>query len=535
MALAMAEESDDQCQVVLFTDGCGQWDLQSLLLRYRRQKTPIYVWHPPLRSNEWQLSSLKIPARVSQGRALDFTLHYKANFSGNLQLTITANDKPYVNRELAVLNSEKGLSKISAPPLPPGDYFFHAFASGDSRRENNFGYAATIVEKSSPVLLVSEMEQTSLQRALQMQNIEVHRQNSIPDQLDYSAIITSPQGMSTKEPKFWDEYLQKGGGVLLTGKAVSPQESYAWVPGTFVPAPPADDKKKPTEKKDKPKVENGIRYVRERFFKGGDFHGLSDLRLQARQWCLETAGQRVHGTTHRLPLVVFREEEQAQLLPWDGEPYDVPDWRDVTVHPDHHIAYRYAIYSAPDSSCPPGTKLEVRGDAKLVRLYKRGMLVKVHPRKPRGGRSTDPDDYPSELTPYTLRSPNHYRRRSAELGEAVGSFADRLLGGPTPWSRIRQAQKLLHLGERYTPSRLNTACQRALAVDLIDVRRLERILVEALEQEAAPAAITVEAPPGRFARSGNVFAAGNNLRDNQHDNQNKGGIDDCYNGTQAAT
>ena len=287
--------------------------------------------------------------------------------------------------------------------------------------------------------------------------------------------------------------------------------------------------------KDKPKVENGIRYVRERFFKGGDFHGLSDLRLQARQWCLETAGQRVHGTTHRLPLVVFREEEQAQLLPWDGEPYDVPDWRDVTVHPDHHIAYRYAIYSAPDSSCPPGTKLEVRGDAKLVRLYKRGMLVKVHPRKPRGGRSTDPDDYPSELTPYTLRSPNHYRRRSAELGEAVGSFADRLLGGPIPWSKIRQAQKLLHLGERYTPLRLNAACQRALAVDLIDVRRLERILVEALEQEAAPAAITVAAPPGRFARSGNVFAAGNNLRDNHHDDQNKGGTDECYNGTQAAT
>src|SRR3972149_6740998 len=247
--------------------------------------------------------------------------------------------------------------------------------------------------------------------------------------------------------------------------------------------------------KDKPKVENGIRYVRERFFKGGDFHGLSDLRLQARQWCLETAGQRVHRTTHHLPLVVFREEEQAQLLPWDGEPYDVPDWRDVTVHPDHHIAYRYAIYSAPDSSCPPGTKLEVRGDAKLVRLYKRGMLVKVHPRKPRGGRSTDPDGYPSELTPYSFRSPNHYRRRSAELGEAVGSFADRLLGGPTPWSKIRQAQKLLHLGERYTPSRLNTACQRALAVDLIDVRRLERILVEALEQEAEPAAITVAAPP----------------------------------------
>lgn len=258
---------------------------------------------------------------------------------------------------------------------------------------------------------------------------------------------------------------------------------------------------------DKPKVESGIRYVRERFFKGGSFRDLADLRIQARQWCLETAGQRVHGTTHKLPLVVFKEEEQARLLPWDNEPYDVPDWRTVTVHPDHHISYKYALYSTPSITCPPGTRLEVRGDSKLVRLYQRGLLVKTHPRQCRGGRSTDPDDYPPELTAYTLRSPNYLRRQCAELGEAVGAFADRLLGGPLPWAKLRQAQKLLRLGERYTSSRLNIACHKALEVDLIDVRRLERILVEALEQEvvASPAIIDTS-PPGRFARPGSVFA-----------------------------
>ena len=62
-----------------------------------------------------------------------------------------------------------------------------------------------------------------------------------------------------------------------------------------------------------------VQYVR--FFKGGTFTGLGDLRSQAKRWCLEIAGQRVHGTTRRLPLVVFREEEQQALLPWDGEPY----------------------------------------------------------------------------------------------------------------------------------------------------------------------------------------------------------------------
>jgi transposase len=257
---------------------------------------------------------------------------------------------------------------------------------------------------------------------------------------------------------------------------------------------------------DKPKVENGVGFVKERFFKGGEFHGLADIRQQAKQWCLQIAGQRVHGTTQRLPLVVFQEEEQAKLLPWNGEPYDVPDWRSVTVHPDHHIAYRYALYSAPDSTCPPGTRLEVRGDSKLVRLYNRGILAKVHPRQPRGGRSTDPEDYPKELTAYTLRSPKYMCRRLAELGDDVGVFAEKLFSGPTPWSKLRQGQKMLRLGERYTPARLNAACHRALTVELIDVRRLERILVEALEEEAIPVAAVATAPPGRFVRPGNVFA-----------------------------
>ena len=272
------------------------------------------------------------------------------------------------------------------------------------------------------------------------------------------------------------------------------------------------DPARPYHPKDKPKVERGVRYVRERFSKGGSFHDLADVRQQARRWCLEVAGQRVHGTTRRLPLVVFQEEEQALLLPYDGEPYTVPDWRVTTVHPDHHVTYEYALYSVPDASCPPGTKVELRGDTKLVRIYHRGVAVKVHPRQPRGGRSTNADDYPQELTAYTTRSPERAKHEARLLGPAVGAFAERLLAGTYPWSKLRQAQKLLRLGERYTPARLDAACQRALEVDLLDVRRVERILVQALEaaQQAPPNApgggqVALFPLPARFARPGAVF------------------------------
>lgn len=259
--------------------------------------------------------------------------------------------------------------------------------------------------------------------------------------------------------------------------------------------------------RDKPHVERGVPYVRERFFKGGHFLGLEDLRTQANHWCMEVAGLRVHGTTRKLPLVVFRDEEQGALLPWDGEKYDVPDWRSATVHPDHHIACHYALYSVPSSLCQTRTKVEVRLDSKVVRIYHRGQLVKVHPRQPRGGRSTDPEDYPPELSIYTMRAPDRVKRQAAELGPAVAAFAEKLLEGPLPWAKLRQGQKLLRLGERYTPQRLEAACQKALSVDLVDVRRLERILVEALEVEASSPEVHQPLPlPGRFARPGTVFA-----------------------------
>ena len=263
--------------------------------------------------------------------------------------------------------------------------------------------------------------------------------------------------------------------------------------------------------KDKPKVERGVPYVRERFFKGGDFKDLSDVREQAQTWCRDVAGLRIHGTTCRKPLVVFQDEERQALIPWDGEPYEIADWRNAKVHPDHHIQCRQALYSVPSALCPPGQKVEVRVDSKLVHIYHRGKLIKTHVRQPMGGRATDPEDYPAELSAYTTRAPHRIKSKAAEQGPPVADFAERLFDGPLPWAKVRQGHKLLRLGERYTPQRLDAACRRALDVDLIDVRRVERILVHALEEETTPQ-LPMPLPTGRFARPGNVFARTNQYR-----------------------
>ena len=124
--------------------------------------------------------------------------------------------------------------------------------------------------------------------------------------------------------------------------------------------------------KDKPRVERSVQYARERFFKGAEFRDLAHLRSEAVRWCRDVAGMRVHGTTQRQPLQVFLDEERQALLPWDGEPYEITHWRTAKVHPDHHVACQYSLYSVPSALCPPGQQVEIGLGVKLVRIFHRG-------------------------------------------------------------------------------------------------------------------------------------------------------------------
>jgi transposase len=274
---------------------------------------------------------------------------------------------------------------------------------------------------------------------------------------------------------------------------------YAQYRGVLVdPAVPAH----PTGK---PRVERGIPYARQDFFRGERFQDVADLQARARVWCRDLAGTRVHGTTRQVPRLVFETVEQPALQPLAPEPFDRPTWAWATVHGDHHLHFRRALYSVPTRYVHQ--RVEVRADTRLVRIYHRGTLIKVHAPQPPGGRATDYTDYPAALAPYAMRDPEACARQAAQVGPAVEQFVRSLLRGVFPWARLRQAQKLLRLAARYGAARVNAACARALAFELLDVGRVETILRAALEREPAPPERgAVVALPARFARAPESFA-----------------------------
>jgi hypothetical protein len=240
----------------------------------------------------------------------------------------------------------------------------------------------------------------------------------------------------------------------------------------------------PRHAKGKPHVERGVQYLRESFFRGETWLDRDHVQREAVRWGLEVAGQRTHGTTRKRPLAVFENTEKPALRPLEGGRFDPPTWARCKVHPDHHVQFQKAIYSVPTRHV--GKSVWVRGDSKLIRVFVDGECVKTHERVAAGGRSTDYRDYPPERAPYAMRDADSVIREARRRGRHIGRFAEKLLAGPFPWAKLRQAQKLLRLGHKYGFPRLDQACARALAFDLVNTKRLEAIVERGLEPAGDP-------------------------------------------------
>lgn len=257
--------------------------------------------------------------------------------------------------------------------------------------------------------------------------------------------------------------------------------------------------------KDKPRVENQVAFVRESWFDGERFLNLTHARESAEHWCREVAGTRTHGTTRAIPKQIFETVERPTMRPPPNAIYDVPMFVDrAKVHPDHHIQVAQALYSVPTRYLRQHVR--VRADRSLVKIYFGTELIKVHPRQRPGGRATDPKDYPADKSVYALRDVDTLLKRAKEKGAHVEIYAQRLLDGPLPWTRMRQAYALLAFCEKYGDGRVEAMCQSALAFDLVNVSKIGAMLKSAAKApQPASGGKVIQLPLPRFMRPADQF------------------------------
>jgi transposase len=249
----------------------------------------------------------------------------------------------------------------------------------------------------------------------------------------------------------------------------------------------------------KGKVEQGgVHYVKRNFLGGREPTTITQANRDVLRWMHTVAGQRVHGTTKERPLARF-EIEREPLQPLPKSPYDLAVWKQVKLHRDCHLVFDHAYYSAPFRLV--GQRLWVRGGTREVHIYTNDyQLVATHSRAGRPGqRLTHLDHLPPRKVPGLILSRDTCRQQATEIGPATCEVVGGLLDH-RPEDRLRTAGRLLRLGERFDPERLETACARALRFGDPAYMTVKRILEQGLDREALSA--TDPPPPAvAFVRS----------------------------------
>jgi hypothetical protein len=158
---------------------------------------------------------------------------------------------------------------------------------------------------------------------------------------------------------------EAGRGVVYNAKLLALGSHYGFVPRAC----------QPYRAKTKGKVERPFRYIRADFFMARRFTDIGDMNRQLRHWLDTVANARRHGSTDRIVLEHFAEE-QPSLQPLPAGRFEAVLNVQRRLSHDGLVSVGGNYYSVPD-----GTRsrvVEVQSLADQVRILEDDKLIAVH-------------------------------------------------------------------------------------------------------------------------------------------------------------
>lgn len=244
--------------------------------------------------------------------------------------------------------------------------------------------------------------------------------------------------------------------------------------------------------KDKPRVERPMPYCRDSFFRGRTFTSLAAMQAEAVRWSSDVAGARsCRPLEGAAPGAVFTALEAPALAPLPASPFVLAHWSRAKVGPDIHVKVGRTLYSVPwrliGATVDARTTADGTGDGGhgMVQIFADGQLVATHAFLERGKR-TEMGHYPPEKIAFHMRTPTWCRERAGRIGPATAEVIATLLVDNALF-RLRAAQGVLALADKYDRFSLEAAAARALAVGDPSYRTIKGILAAGLESDPLPA------------------------------------------------
>jgi transposase len=245
--------------------------------------------------------------------------------------------------------------------------------------------------------------------------------------------------------------------------------------------------------RDKARVERPVPYARDSFFAGRaeEFTSMEHMQAEAMRWNRDVANvRRCRPLDGVAPIDLFMAEEAHTLQALPRTAFELAAWTKVKVHPDIHVKVGKALYSIPWRYI--GKSLDAKEANRTVAFFLDGALVKTHVRIEKG-KQTDYSDYPPEKIAFLQRNPVWCRRRAAEIGSSAAELVE-LLMEVNALYRLRSAQGVVRLADKYGDERTNAACRRALGVGDPSYKTVKGILLAGTEAEGTELMVVPDVP-----------------------------------------
>jgi transposase len=228
---------------------------------------------------------------------------------------------------------------------------------------------------------------------------------------------------------------------------------------------------------DKAKVENAVRLVEQSILaplRNRTFFELTELNAAVAEGIV-TLNARPFSKREGNRLAALAEE-RAYLAPLPDKDYCYGQWKRAKVHVDYHIEVDKRFYSVPHGLI--GKTIDVRIGDKLLEIYYKRQLQAAHRvgYKP-GDFSTKPEHMPAAHRGYLDRTQAQLQRRASAIGESTAAVIARQLTRKThPEQTYRSSLGILRLAKDYDPEQLETACRRALELNILSYRGIRDLI-----------------------------------------------------------
>jgi transposase len=161
---------------------------------------------------------------------------------------------------------------------------------------------------------------------------------------------------------------------------------------------------------------------------------------------------------------VFLEEEKPMLLPLPAAPYELATWKIATVQFNYHISVDNMHYSVPYEYIKH--KVDVRITKGVIEVFYKNLRICSHPRlhgRP-GQYSTIPEHMPEDHQKYTQWNADRFISWAENIGLNTTIVVKAVLSShKVEQQGYRSCMSLLKLADKYSVTRLEAACSRALS------------------------------------------------------------------------